>query len=175
MKYFVLGALASGMLPIALGEATKTVPYVMDGRKIYEFTVRWGEERTTDDLEGDISATSDKRPGKDDILQLLAKYTGIIEQTPPQFSAIKVDGNRAYDLAREGENLDRVIDGVRVQPEPRLPGPLEEGVIQGAAIHDQCLGAEPARQLPGRGFPPIADDQAAPGARVGRTQLLQRL
>ena len=101
-----LDPLASGMLPIALGEATKTVPYVMDGRKIYEFTVRWGEERTTDHLEGEISATSDKRPGKDDVLELLSKYTGTIEQTPPQFSAIKIDGNRAYDLAREGESLD---------------------------------------------------------------------
>jgi tRNA pseudouridine55 synthase len=101
-----LDPLASGMLPIALGEATKTVPYVMDGRKVYEFTVRWGEERTTDDLEGDVSATCDVRPQPDAILALLPKYTGVIEQIPPQFSAVKIDGNRAYDLARDGETVD---------------------------------------------------------------------
>ena len=101
-----LDPLASGMLPIALGDATKTVPYVMDGRKIYEFTVSWGEERATDDLEGDVTQSSDKRPARADIEALLAKYTGVIEQVPPQFSAIKIDGNRAYDLAREGETVE---------------------------------------------------------------------
>ncbi len=101
-----LDPLASGMLPIALGDATKTVPYVMDGRKIYEFTVSWGEERTTDDLEGEVSESSDNRPQRADIEALIEKYTGVIEQVPPQFSAIKIDGNRAYDLAREGETVD---------------------------------------------------------------------
>lgn len=100
-----LDPLASGMLPIALGEATKTVPYVMDGTKIYSFTVTWGEERSTDDLEGPVTETSDKRPAEADILALLPKYTGIIQQTPPQFSAIKIDGERAYDLARSGETV----------------------------------------------------------------------
>jgi tRNA pseudouridine55 synthase len=101
-----LDPLASGMLPIALGDATKTVPYVMDGRKVYEFTVTWGEERATDDLEGDVTQSSDKRPAKDDILALLPNYTGVISQVPPQFSAIKIAGERAYDLAREGEAVD---------------------------------------------------------------------
>ncbi|MEX3011259.1 tRNA pseudouridine(55) synthase TruB [Hoeflea sp. TYP-13] len=101
-----LDPLASGMLPIALGDATKTVPYVMDGRKIYQFTVRWGEERTTDDLEGDVSNSSDLRPRETDIRALLPDYTGVIEQIPPQFSAVKIDGNRAYDLAREGEAVE---------------------------------------------------------------------
>ena len=101
-----LDPLASGMLPIALGEATKTVPYVMDGAKIYRFTVAWGEERTTDDLEGDVSATSDERPQEADIRAALPNYTGLIMQTPPQFSAIKIGGERAYDLAREGERVD---------------------------------------------------------------------
>ncbi|MCX8995590.1 tRNA pseudouridine(55) synthase TruB [Rhizobiaceae bacterium BDR2-2] len=101
-----LDPLASGMLPIALGDATKTVPYVMDGRKIYEFTVSWGEQRTTDDLEGEVVASSDKRPAKDEIVALLPKYTGTISQIPPQFSAIKIDGERAYDLARDGEAVD---------------------------------------------------------------------
>lgn len=101
-----LDPLASGMLPIALGDATKTVPYVMDGRKIYEFAVAWGEERSTDDLEGEVVQSSDARPSEEDIRALLPKYTGVISQVPPQFSAIKIDGNRAYDLAREGETID---------------------------------------------------------------------
>jgi len=101
-----LDPLASGMLPIALGDATKTVPYVMDGRKIYEFTVTWGEERATDDLEGGVTANSDQRPSEDDIRALLPKYTGVINQIPPQFSAIKISGERAYDLAREGETVE---------------------------------------------------------------------
>ena len=98
-----LDPLASGMLPIALGEATKTVPYVMDGAKVYRFTVAWGEERSTDDLEGHVTRTSERRPDEAEIRAMVPKYTGIIMQTPPQFSAIKLDGNRAYDLAREGE------------------------------------------------------------------------
>jgi len=101
-----LDPLASGMLPIALGEATKTVPYVQDGAKVYRFTVAWGEERSTDDLEGPVTHTSDKRPTQAEIEALLPKYTGVIMQTPPQFSAIKIAGARAYDLAREGETVE---------------------------------------------------------------------
>ena len=101
-----LDPLASGMLPIALGDATKTVPYVMDGAKIYRFTVAWGEERSTDDREGVATQNSDKRPSEADIRALLPRYTGLIMQTPPQFSAIKIGGERAYDLAREGGKID---------------------------------------------------------------------
>lgn len=101
-----LDPLASGMLPIALGDATKTVPYVMDGRKIYEFTVTWGEERSTDDLEGDVTQSSDARPTEEQIRALLPRYTGVISQVPPQFSAIKIAGERAYDLARDGETVE---------------------------------------------------------------------
>ena len=101
-----LDPLASGMLPIALGDATKTVPYVMDGRKIYEFTVTWGEERSTDDLEGEVTRTSGTRPTADAIKAILGGYTGVIQQIPPQFSAIKIDGERAYDLARDGETVE---------------------------------------------------------------------
>jgi tRNA pseudouridine55 synthase len=101
-----LDPLASGMLPIALGEATKTVPYVQDGAKIYRFTVAWGEERSTDDLEGPVTKSSDRRPAEADVRALLPKYTGVIMQTPPQFSAIKIAGERAYDLAREGETVE---------------------------------------------------------------------
>lgn len=101
-----LDPLASGMLPIALGEATKTVPYVQDGAKVYRFTVAWGEERSTDDLEGPVTKSSDRRPSEADIRAIMPKYTGVIMQTPPQFSAIKIAGERAYDLAREGEAVD---------------------------------------------------------------------
>ena len=101
-----LDPLASGMLPIALGEATKTVPYVMDGRKIYRFTVAWGEERTTDDLEGAGHQGFRQAPDEPTIRALLPNYTGVIMQMPPQFSAIKIAGERAYDLAREGETVD---------------------------------------------------------------------
>ncbi|WP_409361499.1 tRNA pseudouridine(55) synthase TruB [Bartonella heixiaziensis] len=101
-----LDPLASGLLPIALGEATKTVPYVMQGTKTYRFQIAWGEERSTDDLEGEITKTSLKRPTQEEIFALLPKYTGVIVQTPPQFSAIKIAGNRAYDLAREGQVVE---------------------------------------------------------------------
>ncbi|MEO4044004.1 tRNA pseudouridine(55) synthase TruB [Hoeflea sp. CAU 1731] len=101
-----LDPLASGMLPIAFGDATKTVPYVMDGSKIYRFTVAWGEERETDDREGGVVRSSDDRPERSEIEALLPRYKGVIEQTPPQYSAIKIDGNRAYDLAREGEVVE---------------------------------------------------------------------
>ncbi|AZO26128.1 MULTISPECIES: tRNA pseudouridine(55) synthase TruB [Mesorhizobium] len=101
-----LDPLASGMLPIALGEATKTVPYVQDGAKVYRFTVAWGEERSTDDLEGPVTNNSDRRPAEAEVRALLPKYTGVIMQTPPQFSAIKIAGERAYDLARDGETVD---------------------------------------------------------------------
>lgn len=101
-----LDPLASGMLPIALGEATKTVPYVMDGDKVYRFTVRWGIETTTDDTEGEAVRTSDVRPSADDIDAILDEFEGEIMQTPPAFSAIKVDGERAYDLARAGETVE---------------------------------------------------------------------
>jgi len=101
-----LDPLATGLLPIALGEATKTVSYAMDGRKVYRFTACWGEERTTDDLEGLVSATSDKRPSREEIEPMLPRFTGEIMQAPPAFSAIKVDGERAYDLARAGEAVE---------------------------------------------------------------------
>ncbi|WOI53128.1 tRNA pseudouridine(55) synthase TruB [Parvularcula sp. LCG005] len=98
-----LDPLATGILPIAFGEATKTVSFIQDGLKTYRFTARWGASTTTDDLEGDVLETSDHRPSKADILDILPEFTGTIEQRPPAFSAIKIDGERAYDLARDGE------------------------------------------------------------------------
>ena len=100
-----LDPLATGILPIALGEATKTVPYVMESEKTYRFTARWGEATDTDDREGDVIATSSIRPERAEIEAILPDFTGEVEQVPPRYSAIKVDGNRAYDLAREGEDV----------------------------------------------------------------------
>lgn len=110
-----LDPLASGLLPVALGEATKTMSWALEGKKRYRFTVRWGEERLTDDLEGDITDRSDLRPSIKSIESILSKFTGVIDQTPPAFSAIKVDGERAYDLARSGEEVALQPRKVRVE------------------------------------------------------------
>jgi tRNA pseudouridine55 synthase len=109
-----LDPLASGCLPIALGEATKTVPFVMEGRKIYHFTVRWGEERDTDDAEGTVVDTRAERPKLEAIQALLPRFTGTIEQVPPRFSALKIEGERAYDLAREGRAVELAARSVDI-------------------------------------------------------------
>ncbi|MCF4097011.1 tRNA pseudouridine(55) synthase TruB [Maritalea mediterranea] len=101
-----LDPLATGILPIALGEATKTVPFVQDGTKIYEFDMAWGSATTTDDVEGEVIETSDHRPTEAELIDILPCFTGIITQIPPAFSAIKIKGERAYDLARAGEKPD---------------------------------------------------------------------
>jgi tRNA pseudouridine55 synthase len=101
-----LDPLADGVLPLAFGEATKTVPFLVEARKTYRFTVRWGAETSTDDAEGEAIGTTTSRPTADDILRALPAFVGRILQVPPAFSAIKVDGERAYDLAREGEAVE---------------------------------------------------------------------
>lgn len=98
-----LDPMASGVLAIALGEATKTVSYAQDGEKTYRFTAEWGVARDSDDAEGEVIATSDVRPPREQIEAVLPRMTGEIMQRPPIYSAIKVDGERAYDLARDGE------------------------------------------------------------------------
>lgn len=98
-----LDPLATGVLPLAFGEATKVISHIMDGEKEYEFTANWGEGRTTDDAEGEVIKTSDIRPNEESILKVLPSFIGEINQIPPIFSAIKIDGKRAYDLARAGE------------------------------------------------------------------------
>ena len=100
-----LDPLASGVLPIAFGEATKTVSFVMDGEKAYRFTVRWGVETDTDDSEGRALSETPARPAAEAIRALLPRFTGIIEQIPPRFSALKIEGERAYNLARDGEEI----------------------------------------------------------------------
>ncbi|MEH6665515.1 MAG: tRNA pseudouridine(55) synthase TruB [Brevundimonas sp.] len=101
-----LDPLASGVLPIALGEATKTVPFLMDAQKVYRFTVRWGISTASVDREGAVTARSDVRPSVEAVRAALPAFLGEIQQTPPIFSAIRVDGQRAYDLAREGVEVE---------------------------------------------------------------------
>jgi tRNA pseudouridine55 synthase len=100
-----LDPMATGVLAVALGEATKTVPYAMEAEKIYRFTATWGEARDSDDAEGAVIGTSDSRPSRTDIEAAIPGLVGAIQQTPPAYSAIKVDGERAYDLARDGETV----------------------------------------------------------------------
>ena len=110
-----LDPLATGILPIALGEATKTVPYAVEGEKAYRFTVRWGAQTDTDDAEGRVVATSSQRPQPDSIEALLPSFIGEMMQMPPAFSAIKVGGERAYDLARAGEAVELEPRLVRIE------------------------------------------------------------
>ncbi len=101
-----LDPLASGVLPVAFGEATKTVPIVQDGTKAYRFTVKWGEETDTDDAEGKVVVRSERRPSRAEIEAALPRFVGLISQIPPTFSAIRIGGERAYDLARGGESFE---------------------------------------------------------------------
>lgn len=105
-----LDPLASGILPIALGEATKTVSYVMASTKAYKFTVKWGAETSTDDEEGEITHRSDVFPDADAIKAILPQFTGQISQVPPAYSAVKVDGRRAYTLARKASASDNAVE-----------------------------------------------------------------
>ncbi len=149
-----LDPLATGILPIALGEATKTVGAVQDGQKVYRFTIKWGEETTTDDAEGAVTAHSSVRPTRDAVLAALPDFTGEIMQTPPAFSAIKVDGERAYDLARAGEQVvlaarPVVIDRLDLiehgEDESRFEMACEKGT------YVRALARDLARQLGTRG------------------------
>ena len=100
-----LDPMATGILAIALGEATKTVPFAMDSDKVYRFTAKWGESRDSDDAEGAVTGNSDARPGREQIEGLLPHFTGTLMQVPPTYSAVRVGGERAYDLARDGEQV----------------------------------------------------------------------
>jgi tRNA pseudouridine55 synthase len=96
---------ATGLLAVAFGEATKTIPYIMDSLKTYDFVVTLGASTTTDDAEGDVTESNDQRPSDDEIRMVLHDFTGLITQTPPKFSAVKIDGERAYTLARRGDDI----------------------------------------------------------------------
>ncbi|WP_374309619.1 tRNA pseudouridine(55) synthase TruB [Dongia sp.] len=150
-----LDPLATGILPIALGEATKTVPYVMDGTKTYRFTLKFGEQRTTDDAEGEVIARSDVRPSQAAIEAALPHFIGLIDQVPPQFSAIKVGGERAYDLARDGETVDLAPRQIRIF-DFRLAGFInpDEAVFEvksGKGAYMRSLGRDLALHLGSRG------------------------
>ena len=146
-----LDPLASGLLPIALGEATKTVSWAMDGQKTYQVLVRWGEARTTDDREGEICGNSSYRPTASDIESILYKFEGEILQTPPKFSAIKVQGERAYDLARAGEEVELAARTVNIEKITLLGRPdadhTEFSVICGKGTYIRSLARDMALAL----------------------------
>lgn len=125
-----LDPLATGILPIAFGEATKTVPFVQDGKKAYRFTVRWGTETDSDDADGTATRTSDNRPGRDVITAALPQFTGTILQTPPVFSAIKVGGERAYDIARDGETVELQAREVTIDTLDLITATDDEAVFE---------------------------------------------
>ncbi|MDB5572342.1 MAG: tRNA pseudouridine(55) synthase TruB [Hyphomicrobiales bacterium] len=125
-----LDPLASGILPVAFGEATKTVPFVQDGEKAYRFTVKWGAETDSDDADGAITRTSAERPGIDRIADLLPRFVGTIMQTPPAYSAIKVDGERAYDLARDGEEVNLAPRPVTIHALDLVHADEEQAVLE---------------------------------------------
>jgi tRNA pseudouridine55 synthase len=146
-----LDPLATGILPIALGEATKTVPFIMDGEKTYRFTLTFGEARATDDAEGEITARSDHRPSDAEIEAVLPRFQGEITQVPPAFSAIKVQGERAYDLARDGQEVDLQPRTVVVHEIRRTERPdLDHAVIEvrcGKGTYMRALARDIARVL----------------------------
>lgn len=146
-----LDPLATGILPIALGEATKTVSFAVDGAKAYRFEVRWGIETTTDDSEGQAQRTSDERPSSEDIYDILDDFTGEIMQVPPSFSAIKIDGNRAYDLARSGEEVELearavVIDALRLVDRPHADTAVFEAEC-GKGTYVRSIARDMGRKL----------------------------
>lgn len=150
-----LDPLASGILPIALGEATKLVQYMMDDDKVYLFTVTWGEQRTTDDREGDVIATSDIRPTAEHIRAVLPEFTGTILQKPPAFSAIKVDGKRAYDLARAGEDLDlaaRPVDVYELELVTQTESTATLRCVCGKGTYVRSLARDIAEKLGTKGY-----------------------
>ncbi len=145
-----LDPLATGLLPIALGEATKTVQWAMDGQKIYQFRATWGAETSTDDLEGEVVASSDLRPTAANIAALLPEFTGDIMQAPPAFSAIKIDGERAYDLSRAGNAPEMQLRPVRIDGLKFLsatPNHADFEVICGKGTYIRSLARDMGRKL----------------------------
>jgi tRNA pseudouridine55 synthase len=146
-----LDPLATGLLPIALGEATKTVQWAMDGRKTYRFRIKWGAETETDDLEGKISAQSASRPNQSSVESILTDFIGEITQIPPIYSALKIDGERAYDLARAGEAPEMKPRQVLIE-ELRLidasnPEQADFEVVCGKGTYIRALARDMGRKL----------------------------
>ncbi len=158
-----LDPLATGVLPIALGQATKTVSWVMDGSKVYRFTLRWGEARDTDDADGSVTETSAVRPDDDAIRGALPAFTGRIMQVPPRYSAVKIGGKRAYNLARADEEPDlpaRPAEVIELRLERRLDDDRTEFTAKtGKGVYVRA----------------IARDLAAALGTVGHVSALRRL
>jgi tRNA pseudouridine55 synthase len=145
-----LDPLATGVLPIALGEATKTVAYVMAGSKAYRFTVTWGDARDTDDGEGKVTETSDRRPSRPEIEARLGNFIGEISQTPPIYSALKISGQRAYALARANKAVTLAPRRVRISKLTLLENDLETAsfdVTCGKGTYIRSLARDLARSL----------------------------
>ena len=165
-----LDPLATGVLPIALGEATKTVAFAMDRRKSYRFLLRWGEARSTDDSEGDVVAIDDKRPTDEEIAAVIPRFIGAIEQVPPAYSAIKVGGERAYDLARSGETVVLAPRIIVVEALTLVERPDADHAVFAAVTREGCLYAKPRSRSgegPGHRRPP--GSASAHGRRVIHT------
>ena len=145
-----LDPLATGVLPIAIGEATKTVAYVMHGTKAYRFTLKWGEARDTDDSEGEIVETSQIRPSRHEIDKVLPKFTGEISQIPPKYSALKVNGQRAYALARVNKPVTLESRKIRIDSLLLVDNDEETAcfdVICGKGTYIRALARDIARCL----------------------------
>ncbi|KQW81843.1 tRNA pseudouridine(55) synthase TruB [Brevundimonas sp. Root1279] len=150
-----LDPLASGMLPIALGEATKTVPFMVDAEKVYRFTINWGIATDSIDREGEIIARSDVRPTLEQVTAALPAFVGEIDQVPPQFSAIKVDGQRAYDLAREGAEFELAARRVTIHEAAVTAAPdadhVELTIRTGKGVYVRSLARDLAAALGAEG------------------------
>ena len=145
-----LDPLASGILPVAFGEATKTVPFVQDGEKAYRFTARWGVETDSDDSDGKVTRTSAHRPSPDDIAAALPRFLGEIMQQPPAFSAIKIGGERAYDRARDGEHVEIAARPVTIHALDLVSATADEAVLEarcGKGTYVRALARDLGRML----------------------------
>lgn len=158
-----LDPLASGVLPIALGEATKLCGRMLDASKIYDFTVAFGTETAGLDAEGEVVATSDVRPTLVEVEAVLPRFTGSIEQVPPAYSAIKIDGQRAYDRARKGEEIEMKARGVTIFSLQILPacGEVAARRADGGGSRPHAIPDQDARALhyPSDGPPPRAGEE----------------
>jgi tRNA pseudouridine55 synthase len=179
-----LDPLASGVLPVAVGETTKLAGRMLDSDKVYAFTIRFGEQTDTLDAEGAVVATSDVRPTPDEVEAVLARFTGTIEQVPPAFSALKVDGKRAYDLARAGEEVALAARAVTIHALTRHPGLVPGSAEPGATAPEETRMPEQVRYdeitlvahvSKGTYIRSLARDIAQALGTVGHVTMLRRL
>jgi tRNA pseudouridine55 synthase len=173
-----LDPLATGLLPIALGEATKTVPFVQGGGKRYRFELEWGSATSTDDAEGEVIATSDVRPTEAQVHAMLPRFIGTILQRPPAFSAIKVNGERAYDLARAGEVVELAERPVTIDELTLLTHIPERSTFEMACekgTYVRSLARDLAEALGTRGYVTMLRRTAVAGFTEQDSVLLEAL